>query len=148
MITCHVCKGYFQDSDCLSVMKDRRITPTITCRKCNKERCKQQYAKRREYYIRLANERKGNNILKARKFLLAYYMTHACVDCGIADYAVLQLDHVGDKRKSVSRMVHNGYPVSTIKGEIEKCQVRCVNCHRRKTAAQQNWSKAVDLSVK
>jgi hypothetical protein len=25
--------------------------------------------------------------------------------------------------------------------EIEKCDVRCINCHRRKTARDNRWSK-------
>jgi hypothetical protein len=31
--------------------------------------------------------------------------------------------------------------LNQVKNEIEKCDVRCANCHRRKTAKDFNWYK-------
>ena len=48
---------------------------------------------------------------------------------------VLDFDHVrGKKRKAVSRMIGEGYGLIAISEEMAKCEVRCANCHRRKTA--------------
>jgi hypothetical protein len=33
-------------------------------------------------------------------------------------------------------------PWSRVLLEIEKCDVRCANCHRRRTAQQYGWRKA------
>ena len=61
-----------------------------------------------------------------------------CEDCGIADPLVLEFDHLGLKRKNVMTMVWEGYSMETIENEMSKCDIRCANCHRRKTLAERN----------
>ena len=85
---------------------------------------------------------------KAR--LLAYKLEHPCIDCGESDPVVLEFDHLRDKRKNVSEMITGAYPWSTIEVELEKCAVRCANCHRRKTSAERNgrdYKLSEDLGV-
>ena len=54
-----------------------------------------------------------------------------CVDCGNDNDIVLEFDHVrGEKRGNVSDMSHQSFSIKTIKLEIEKCEIRCANCHR------------------
>lgn len=63
-----------------------------------------------------------------------YLRNHPCVDCGESDRVVLEFDHVrGKKVRDVTKMCHDGYALESIKLEIEKCEVRCANCHRRVT---------------
>jgi L-lysine 2,3-aminomutase len=72
----------------------------------------------------------------------SYLLEHPCVDCGESDPVVLEFDHVrGKKRFAVTRALMAGYGWKTILSEIEKCQVRCRNCHRKKTAKEQNWTR-------
>lgn len=47
---------------------------------------------------------------------------------------VLDFDHPGDKRYPIAHIVGANFSWKKSLGEIEKCVVRCVNCHRRKTA--------------
>jgi hypothetical protein len=63
-----------------------------------------------------------------------YLGRHPCVDCGEPDPVVLQFDHMRDKRMDVSLMLRSGFSWAMIAAEIEKCRIRCANCHRRKTA--------------
>lgn len=69
-----------------------------------------------------------------RAFVNSYLDQHPCVDCGEPDRIVLEFDHVrGNKSKEVSLLVNDGISIKRIAEEIEKCEVRCANCHRRVT---------------
>ena len=55
-------------------------------------------------------------------------------NCGEADPVVLERDHMGNKVGNVADLVHQRVVWGTILEELEKYQIRCANCHRRKTA--------------
>lgn len=78
--------------------------------------------------------------IENRRIVLAYLATRACVDCGNPDPVVLEFDHRDPKQKlgAVSMMVMSKR-WARVRAEIEKCEVRCVNCHRRKTARDYRW---------
>ncbi len=58
----------------------------------------------------------------------------SCIDCGEADPVVLEFDHVrGEKTSEIGTMLRNGWALRRIMAETEKCEVRCANCHRRRT---------------
>jgi hypothetical protein len=66
--------------------------------------------------------------------ILQYLRQHPCVDCGEPDVLVLEFDHVrGEKVGEVLRLVNRGARWERVEAEIAKCDVRCANCHRRKT---------------
>jgi hypothetical protein len=68
-------------------------------------------------------------------------MGKPCVDCGEQDPVVLDLDHVfGVKAFNIGDAITR-LSWGKIQGELEKCVVRCANCHRRKTAKQFQWFK-------
>ncbi len=68
---------------------------------------------------------------KCRAYVLNYLSTHPCVDCGESNPVVLEFDHIsGIKVESISKMVSISYSLENIQAEIDKCQVRCANCHR------------------
>jgi hypothetical protein len=60
---------------------------------------------------------------------------------GQTNPAVLDFDHLRDKKYSLTDMIRKGYGLPSIKKEIEKCVIRCANCHRIKTSIEQNWYK-------
>ena len=49
---------------------------------------------------------------------------------------VLDFDHLRDKEAEISNLVMRRVSLEQIKAEIEKCVVRCANCHRRKTSME------------
>lgn len=105
------------------------------CRECNRARARRYYAENRETHVQVVRAR----VVAARKAALqvlgAYLVEHPCVDCGEADIRVLDFDHRPDATKSadVMRLVRDGHSVARIMAEVDKCDVRCRNCHARVT---------------
>lgn len=62
-----------------------------------------------------------------------YLLEHPCVDCGNSDILVLEFDHVRGTKKDNLNILMRKSNLESVKEEIAKCDVRCVNCHRKKT---------------
>ena len=67
------------------------------------------------------------------EFIREYLATRACVDCGEGHVVVLEFDHIGPKRATVAKLAWQEHSLASLKREIAECQVRCANCHRRRT---------------
>ena len=79
---------------------------------------------------------------KLQTIVISIKEERGCVDCGIKDYRVLDFDHVrGVKGNNVATMVHAVATLEAILKEIEKCEVRCSNCHRIQTFIRRNHDK-------
>jgi hypothetical protein len=111
------------------------------CKPCQKQYRAGHYQRNKAYYIEKAIKSNDKLRMRNRKLLWKYLSTHPCVDCGMANPLVLEFDHVrGKKAGNISRMItRNGW--TTIMREIDKCEVRCANCHRIKTATQRSYYK-------
>lgn len=110
------------------------------CKNCSRHYLRSHYAKNRKYYLDKAYKRNLRIRKEIRSYVWLYLSKNPCVDCGEADPVVLEFDHIADKTENVSMMNRN-YNLSKVKSEIEKCKVRCANCHRRKTALELGWNK-------
>ena len=73
--------------------------------------------------------------------LVDYFATHPCVDCGETDPVVLEFDHLRDKSFSIGAKLTN-HSWDAIVAEIEKCEVVCGNCHKRRTARRRQSNRA------
>jgi hypothetical protein len=78
---------------------------------------------------------------RLRERLLSHLRAHPCVDCGEVDIRVLEFDHVGEKAHAVSELLTLALPLAKLDAEIERCEVVCVNCHRRRTATRAGWRR-------
>jgi hypothetical protein len=59
-----------------------------------------------------------------------------CIECGMNDPQVLEFDHVADKTRAISDLVYREASLDRLRREIDQCEVRCANCHRRQTATR------------
>jgi hypothetical protein len=119
----------------------RTGTRHCQCRDCTREQVRLHYQAHQSYYVRKARQRKAKVIAEQREWVLSYLALHPCVDCGETDPRCLDFDHVREqKRCDISRMLGN-YGWETIAKEIGKCEVRCANCHRKRTAERRKLAK-------
>src|SRR5260370_5479067 len=118
--------------------KDRGIRNS-RCKFCQSQVSKQHYKDHKQSYIDRNLVRNPRTREENQRKVAAYLACHPCVDCGQIDIRVLDFDHVrGVKSNHISRMVQVSYSWSAIEAEIAKCEVRCANCHRIKTAQTGN----------
>jgi len=92
---------------------------------------------------RLANKGKDRSWRVLRKkqnneYVQSYLASHPCIDCGENDPIVLEFDHrdPSQKKYNISERRRPVFSINTLKSEIEKCDIRCANCHRRRTHKQ------------
>lgn len=106
------------------------------CRNCYRAYQRAWYLSHRAEVIARSGVRNQRIRAENRRRAWAYLRDHPCVDCGERDPVVLEFDHISDKVSDVSKLISNGIPWAAIEAEIAKCEVRCVNCHMRKTAME------------
>lgn len=123
--------------DAFPIKNKARGTRRSYCLPCCREYGKEHYRQNRSYYLTKNVASRVRHRRSNRDLVYEYLLGHPCVDCGEADPVVLDFDHVDPTTKlwTVGKMLsRQGAPA--IKREIEKCVVRCANCHRTRTATQ------------
>jgi hypothetical protein len=110
------------------------------CVPCRREYSREHYKRNLSTYLRRARARAAVDRPLNRAFVADYFRTHPCIDCGEADPVVLEFDHrdPATKTDDVGRLIHTS-TVAAVRAEIAKCDVRCGNCHRIRTAKQFGW---------
>jgi hypothetical protein len=105
-----------------------------SCRACNAA----YHQKNWDRHMAQIRARRERRRAANKAFIIDYLRVHPCVDCGETDIVVLEFDHLRDKRANVSYLIQGG-EMQRLCEEIEKCDVVCANCHRRRTARRANW---------
>lgn len=111
------------------------------CKICHSEYRKWHYKNNKEKYINKAKRWNKEQTVILRNFIISHLLKHHCVDCGESSLSVLDFDHIKDKRFGISSMIRNCHSLNSVKKEINKCEVRCANCHRKKTFIERNFWK-------
>lgn len=90
--------------------------------------------KYRKAQIKASGRRNKRYKAELRELIIKHLESNPCVDCGTNDIRVLEFDHVrGDKVLNVMTMVGSCWAKDKVFAEINKCEVRCCNCHRIRT---------------
>lgn len=126
--------------ECFGIKNAKTGLRRSYCNECQREYVKEHYKKNSADYKKRSREFNKKEYQKNKERLYEYLTEHPCVKCGESDPVVLEFDHLRDKKYTISNMVHS-YSWSSILKEIEKCQVLCANCHKRKTAKDFDWYK-------
>lgn len=112
-------------------------------REKQREASRRHYAKHRDKVIAKAKVLSKKAKDRARAYINAHLLNNPCVDCGETDTIVLEFDHVGEegtKKFNISDATRLGYGMPKLKAEMAKCEVRCANCHRKKTYERGGWT--------
>lgn len=127
-------------------VKDKKTGRLHTqCKQCYKDNratfYAEHYAKYADLYRSRARARRALIRSELHDAMASYLRDKACTVCGENDIRVLDFDHINPSEKSigVARAMTNGYKWKDIVAEINKCQILCANCHRKRTAENRGW---------
>lgn len=112
------------------------------CQKNNEKLKKRHDIPKRKLYL---EKRRNQNIILCKNYIIEYLTSHPCIDCGFTNIICLDFDHIDPKTKdqSISTLIRRGTYLQRLIIEIEKCVVRCSNCHRLRTSKQFNFWKEI-----
>ena len=111
-----------------------------SCKSCMIIYRKEHYERNKEYYQNKTKKRNKKLREDNTKKLIEYLLEHPCVDCGESNIMTLEFDHQGNKSYNISEGISSKKWKEILK-EIFKCQVRCANCHSKKTHKDNNTLK-------
>lgn len=131
MRICSLCKDHKAESEFNFKYKSLGILQRH-CKDCSRMEIKRHYVEHKQYYLDKAKKRNVIIHKILNDYVLNYLKDHPCIDCGESDPIVLEFDHLENKYKDVAKLKRDS-SIERLKIEIRKCEVRCANCHRRKT---------------
>lgn len=148
MRICTKCKQFKPNSE-FFVRNTQKGNLHVQCKLCYKQQraitYKGHYHKYRDLYLKRAKERRQALKIEFRTNMLEYITGKSCVVCQESDIRTLDFDHIDPSNKlfNVSQAVKLGYNWQQVEDEIKKCRILCANCHRKHTAIQGSWYKAM-----
>jgi len=96
IIKCYRC-GALKPQEEFAWRRKARGQRDSFCRPCRAEYKRKYYLANRERYIGNAHATKRRLRFERTEFLIDYFATHPCFDCGEVDPVVLEFDHLHEK---------------------------------------------------
>jgi len=114
----------------LSEFDKKRKGRNSRCKSCRAGYMRQHCASNPEQYAAKRQRAKQAKL----KYIDDYLYEHPCIDCKETDIVVLDFDHRdGDEKEfNIGEAIKVSW--TRLLAEINKCDVRCANCHRRRHA--------------
>lgn len=116
---------------------------SYSCKDCSKKYRNLHYKNSSQLKLNIRRRAKDTR-LSNRQFIYDYLKDKKCVDCGNNNPVVLQFDHRDQNLKCYSIANMRNFSLSKILTEIEKCDIRCANCHIIRTANQFDWYATIE----
>ena len=113
------------------------------CKDCTRKEIRKHYAENKAYYIKKARKVSDRYRDENGDKILEYLRQHPCVDCNEQDPVVLTFDHVRGRKRAEVATLAKSHPWDLVWKEIQKCDVRCANCHMRRHARENGWKKTL-----
>lgn len=137
MKKCNRCNQEKND-ECFAWKVKSKGTKNSFCKECRNLYTQDHYKRnKQQYQVRI---RKYDKKRKKELFdkLLLYLSDKSCKVCGESDIRVLEFDHRdrNEKEDSIYKLVSVGCSWKKILTEIDKCDILCANCHKKRTNIQ------------
>lgn len=139
---CSVCK-LEKDLEDFAWKNKEAGTKNTTCKSCQSIYAKNHYSKNSQRYKDRTKQNKPIYANRNKEYVIEFLKNNPCIDCGESDIEVLQFDHIemiGDKGKRVGYFI--GHSLEALKKQIALCEIRCGNCHIRRTRVQTGWHRS------
>ena len=135
---CCICKQLKEDIEFVWKNAAKGIRHEV-CKLCQREKSKQHYHANKRAY----SEKKTAYVNQVLSKMREYKTAKGCIDCGESDFRCLDFDHLDPITKvgNVAALAR-GWSFKKLLTEIDKCVVRCSNCHRKRTYDSTNGSIA------
>lgn len=111
---------------------------TKRCIPCHSQYNHEKYEMGKRQDPNYIEKRYGNYKRQRQNKMMEFLKDKYCIDCGESNPIVLDFDHKDPttKKERVSAIMSNW---TVIMEEIEKCEIRCGNCHRIKTIKEREY---------
>ena len=129
-------------SNCAEIKPlDDFASKSSRCKPCHRLYTREHYQNNKTYYVDKARRNEHKYSLPIKEHIWNFLLKNPCVTCGETDPVVLEFDHIDPSQKSfsISEASKKKTKIEDVQKEIDKCQVLCANCHRRKTFEQFGW---------
>ena len=126
----------------LTLFSKSKYTNDGLNRKCKE--CQSNYYKNRKDRHRLSViswEKRRNDSLRR---IVIERLSEGCIDCGESNILTLEFDHVekkSNRHHSISTLMNDRVTDERLIEELNRCQVRCANCHVIKTSYERRYWK-------
>ena len=140
MKTCNICSQEKPETE-FDVRNKAKGTRRAYCKVCRKAKRKDQLTRYYQNNKDQHRERTKKFAERNRQYIQDIKRKGCCVDCGEDRWQVLDFDHRDPSLKSydIKYLTHHGISLDKVQVEIDKCDLRCANCHRYRHAIENGW---------
>jgi len=119
------------------------------CKECHAKHQKSAREPKKKKSNKRIQELRATRRIEVQNLIVSHLKSAACIKCSENNILCLDFDHRDPTQKEfcVSQAVNLVPSLKRLKDEIAKCDILCANCHRIKTAQENNNFKLKHLDM-